>query len=212
MENKMLYEIGGENGFKVGEVIEIPNGHFLLIVQGENIFAPIRRNFVKLCDEDVNGLEEDLFSEKLDIRLFIGKDYDRFTFDITDAPIELSDGTQLTYSATIKANVDFLQPEQTLAMFLENEDPSDSDIFIDTYTNECGIRALIEEELTATLFEQPFYNPDTGEIIHGSLDQNHLEFMDYVAIIESNIEIFFCELGMNIQIEIESLTSKLSEE
>ena len=88
---------------------------------------------------------------------------------------------------------------------MENEDPSDSDIFIDTYTNECSIRALIEEELEATLSEQIFFNQDKGTIVYENLDSNHLEFMDYISNIESNIEMFFTELGMNIQIEIEDL-------
>ena len=206
MENKMLYEIGDGSGvFNSGEIIEIPNGHFLLVVQDDMILPPVRRKYVRLSSEDINGLNDNLFSDRLEVRLFIGKDYDTFTFDITDAPVELSDGTNIIYSATIKATVEFTCPEQTLSMFLENENPADSDILIDTYTNECGIRALIEEELANTLSEQSFYDPDTGEIFYENLDQNHLEFMDYLSNIESNIEMFFDELAMNIQIEIESL-------
>ena len=206
MENKMLYEIGDGSGvFNSSEVIEIPNGHFLIVVQDDMIFPPIRRKYVRLNSEDINGLNDNLFSDTIEVRLFIGKDYDKFSFDITDAPVTLADGTDIIYSATIKANVEFTCPEHTLAMFLENEDPSDSDIFIDTYTNECSIRALIEEELMATLSDQSFVDVDTCEIVYSNLDQNHLEFMDYLSNIESNIEMFFTELGMNIQIEIEDL-------
>lgn len=208
MEKKMLYEIGDGSGvFNVDEVIEIPNGHFLIVVQDDIIFPPIRRKYVKLNSEDINGFNDDLFGDTVQARLFIGKDYDKFSFDIESAPVTLADGTEIVYNATVKANVEFTCPEHTLALFLENEDPSDSDIFIDTYTNECSIRALIEEEIESTLCEQAFFDQDTGEIVYENLDANHLEFMDYISNIESNIEMFFTELGMNIQIEIEDLVT-----
>ena len=118
MEKKMLYEIGDGSGiFDCGEVIEIPNGHFLIVVQDGIIFPPLRRKYVKLSSEDINGFNENTFSDTVEARLFIGKDYDKFSFDITDAPVMLCDGTDIIYSATIKANVEFTCPHHFLIKF-----------------------------------------------------------------------------------------------
>ena len=68
MENKMLYEIGDGSGvFNSGEIIEIPNGHFLLVVQDDMILPPVRRKYVRLSSEDINGINDNLFSDRLEV-------------------------------------------------------------------------------------------------------------------------------------------------
>ena len=199
-----IIELGDGTGkFEKNSIIAPPDNFEFIVIQNNNLLGVFNTMPRRLNSSEIPGLKTSLFGSDVDAHIYISKMFDDFSYLIYDCNLELSNGDILEYTINLdNINIVFEHPEACLFQLLDNPDRDLDDPVLFVRENIKGlIKLIIEKMLSETLADQSFYSD--GKIVAETLDTDYL---DYIADIEYEIEEFFTNFGIKIEIDIPEIT------
>lgn len=204
-----IVELGDGTGkFEKNAVIDPPDNYEFIVIQNNSLLGVFNTMPRRLNSKDIPGLKTSLFGSSVNAQIYISKMFDDFTYLIYDYNLELSNGDVIEYTVDLgKVNVVFEHPEACLSQLLENPDRDLNNSVLFERENIKGlISMIIEDMLRESLADQSFYS--NGKIVAETLNTDYL---DYLASIECEIEEFFTNFGIKIEIDIVEMICNLYE-